>query len=59
MLHKHNNFSLIFQTYFDGTSVDIFSVTYFEIAVEFKSRAMLRSSLLCFVILHTEKYCDG
>ena len=45
----------MFQAYFDGTTV-IFSVTYFEIAVEFKSRAMLRSSLHCFVILRTEKF---
>ena len=33
----------IFQTCFDGTSV-IFSVTYFEIAIEFKARAILQSS---------------
>ena len=37
---------LIFQTCFDGTSV-IFSVTYFEIAFEFKARVILQSSLHC------------
>ena len=45
---KTSQLSLIFQTCFDGTSV-IFSVTYFEIAVEFKARAILQSSLHCVV----------
>ena len=40
--------SLIFQTCFDGISV-IFSVTYFEMALEFKAYAILQSSLHCVV----------
>ena len=53
--HKHNNF--LYQTCFDATSV-IFSVRYFEIAVEFKSCAMLQSSLHCdrLAILRAEKF---
>ena len=38
-----------------GTSV-IFSVTYFEIAVEFKSRKMLQSRYIALAILRTEKF---